>query len=59
MFIFLYVQVDDDDLDLIEENLGVRLKKKNKLTRVIVDSEDEMAKEDIPEAKKVLSETVY
>ncbi|XP_013397141.1 transcription elongation factor SPT6 isoform X3 [Lingula anatina] len=46
-------QLEEDDYDLIEENLGIKVQRKRKHTRIRVLSDDEDSdKDDEPEAKK-------
>ena len=50
-------QIDEDDIDLIEENLGVKLKKKKKYSRIqdLSDS-DESGREEMDDADRIRNE---
>lgn len=52
-------RLEDDDFDLIEENLGVKLKKRKKFSRLRTVSSDEDEDDEEQDAKDVIQDQLF
>ncbi|OWF42541.1 Transcription elongation factor SPT6 [Mizuhopecten yessoensis] len=52
-------QLDDDDLDLIQENLGIRIKKTKKLKRIRMMSDDEESDKEEEKDRNAIAEELF